>query len=92
MIRVTSSRHWWFYSRKYKQPTSGLISLCLKTIIKHSCNNFKIKIFSQDDIPELLPNYIGIINSCNSDYMRYNFIKSMPFYVNMVEYGFPKIQ
>lgn len=81
---VTSSRHWCsFYSRKYKQPTSGLISLCLKTIIKHSCNNFKIKIFSQDDIPELLPNYIGIINSCNSDYMRYNFIK----YAILSEYG-----
>tara|TARA_B100001093_G_C26842309_1_gene1021112 strand:- start:1334 stop:2326 length:993 start_codon:yes stop_codon:yes gene_type:complete len=81
---ITSSRHWCsFYSRKYKQPTSGIINLCLKTIIRHSCNNFKIKIFSQDDIPKLLPNYLGLINSCNSDYMRYNCIK----YAILHKYG-----
>ena len=40
---TVSSRHWkTFYSRRYLQPTSSLINLCIKSIIKQSLMNTSI--------------------------------------------------
>ena len=81
---TTSSRHWKnFYSRRYKQPTSSLINLCIKSVIRHSCHNYKINIFSQNDIVNIIPEYVSAINNCTSEYMKYNLIK----YAVLYKYG-----
>ena len=79
-----SSRHWKnFYSRRYKQPTSSLINLCIKSVIRHSCHNYTIKIFSQNDLNDIIPEYMSSINNCSSEYMKYNLIK----YAVLYKYG-----
>lgn len=71
-----SSRHWAsFYSRRYKQPTSAIINLCLRTIIYHTNSAYNIQIFSDDDIPALIPEQLCNIKSCKSEYMKGNLIK-----------------
>ena len=73
---TVSSRHWkTFYSRRYRQPTSPIINLCIKSVIRHSYTNFTIHVFSQDDLSILIPEYLDTLKNCSSEYMRYNLIK-----------------
>ena len=80
---TVSSRNWKdFYSRKHRQPTAPVIKLCIKTILLHS-DQYDIRIFTQDDIVRLLPEYVTYIHSCTSYYMATNFIK----YAVLYKYG-----
>lgn len=80
---TVSSRNWKdFYSRKHRQPTAPVINLCIKTILLHS-KHYDVRIFTQDDIVSLLPEYVTYIQSCTSYYMATNFIK----YAVLYKYG-----
>ena len=79
-IYEVSSSHWQsFYSRKTRQPMSSIVSLCIDTIRDHSSNHF-IRVFNQNHIKKLLPEYEKYIKNCNSFYLAYNFIKFAMLY------------
>lgn len=78
-----SSREWKsFYSRRSRQSTSNIIDLCIESILKKS-QNYNVRIFNQDDLKILLPEYTEYIKLCSSDYMLKNFIK----YAILYKYG-----
>lgn len=78
-----SSRHWQaFYSRKNRQPTPAIVDLCIQTVKMHSGNHF-IRVFDQNSIHRLLPEYEDLIQKCTSFYFAYNFIK----YAILYKYG-----
>lgn len=73
---TVSSRHWkTFYSRRYLQPTSSLINLCIKSIIKHNHSLYNINIICDNDVDRLIPEYKIHINMCKSNYLKENLIK-----------------
>ena len=79
-VYEVSSSHWQsFYSRKTRQPMSSIVSLCINTIKNNSSNHF-IRVFNQNHIKKLLPEYEKYIRNCNSFYLAYNFIKFAMLY------------
>lgn len=80
----TSARHWLhFYSRRTVQPTPDINKLCIKSLALYNRDNYNIVVFNQDDISNIIPEYVEISKKITNKYTYCNFIK----YCILYKYG-----
>lgn len=71
-----SDRKWLhFGSRLSIQDTNILTQLCIDTAKFHLSNNFKIVVFNENDLNNMLPEYITYLKKCKNRYLFDNLVK-----------------
>jgi hypothetical protein len=71
-----SSKKWQdFGSRYVETPNSGIVNICIDSIIYNLSSTFNIRIINQTNIKELIPEYEPFINKCKDKYIFQYLIK-----------------
>lgn len=71
IIKSINTQTMWIYT----DYENSLIDLCVTSAIKHSKDFYNIQIITKDDLANLIPEYMCVLDKCNSKYMKDNLIK-----------------